>query len=399
MSPDFNATLTTTLIFLLVLTALAILVYIIWRHNQLNTLPWQKTANPPPHKRLQIIERTPLSPQHQLVLVQCDNHQYLILTHPTHSTITPISREHKKSPSNPYVNTKNPPLILKYAKNRYSQNGEDGIFKYIFSQLALQKGMFAEFGAWDGITLSNCRALFEQGWHGLFIEGNKKRFQNLKKNYHHEKNIITVQKYIETKGKNSLDAIFKEHKIKHIDLLSIDIDSLDLAIWKSLKTVRPTVVCIEYNPTIPFDVRHEATADNPSTLNAPLSIYEWAQHKQYDLVAMTDTNLIFIDQKARKKTKLQTLTLQHYHQPLPRLAFSQDGRILYFDPQNPHNISPEIFENLWHNHLVKQPFPKILLKHKRLAKLHSRLSAAIFYPLSYLRYKRLRKQARRNKKQ
>ena len=64
----------------------------------------------------------------------------------------------------------------KFKKNIYSQNGEDGIIEEILKRLAksLDKN-FCEFGAWDGIHLSNCYNLIQsQSYKGLFIEGNKK---------------------------------------------------------------------------------------------------------------------------------------------------------------------------------------------------------------------------------
>ena len=54
---------------------------------------------------------------------------------------------------NHYINLNN------FRKNNYSQNGEDGIIKEIIKRLKLDKNpnnnWCVEFGAWDGIYLSN----------------------------------------------------------------------------------------------------------------------------------------------------------------------------------------------------------------------------------------------------
>ena len=42
-----------------------------------------------------------------------------------------------------------------FRKNIYSQDGEDGVIDEIFNRLAISKGTFVEFGAWDGKYLSN----------------------------------------------------------------------------------------------------------------------------------------------------------------------------------------------------------------------------------------------------
>ena len=52
----------------------------------------------------------------------------------------------------------------------YSQFGEDLILLDFFSKTKLNKGFFFEFGAWDGIYLSNCRLFYEKGWEGCFVE-------------------------------------------------------------------------------------------------------------------------------------------------------------------------------------------------------------------------------------
>lgn len=62
--------------------------------------------------------------------------------------------------------------LLKYGKNIHSQAGQDGIIEKIFKTLGVKNGNFVEFGAVDGILLSNCRKLYEEGWSGVFIECN-----------------------------------------------------------------------------------------------------------------------------------------------------------------------------------------------------------------------------------
>lgn len=62
----------------------------------------------------------------------------------------------------------------------YSQNSEE---QTILDHFGDRTGTFLEIGAFDGVTLSNCRALAEKGWKGVLIEPSPKMFEKLVKNY------------------------------------------------------------------------------------------------------------------------------------------------------------------------------------------------------------------------
>ena len=72
--------------------------------------------------------------------------------------------------------------LVDFAYNNFSQNGEDGIIQEIIKRIGLQKSKenwCVEFGAWDGIHLSNTFNLVQQGWNAVYIEGNKSRYKDL----------------------------------------------------------------------------------------------------------------------------------------------------------------------------------------------------------------------------
>lgn len=50
----------------------------------------------------------------------------------------------------------------------YSQNGEDLLIGQLFSDQP--NGRLLDIGAYDGVTLSNSRALLERGWGGVLVE-------------------------------------------------------------------------------------------------------------------------------------------------------------------------------------------------------------------------------------
>ena len=123
----------------------------------------------------------------------------------------------------------------------YSIN--EPIIDYIFEKIKIDNGFFVEFGAWDGIHLSNCRKLYNDGWSGMFIENDSNKFKQLKKNYEHDEKIITINSFVDT-DENRLDIILN-NKLNNVDFCSIDIDGLDLNIFNAIEDIFPTVVCIE----------------------------------------------------------------------------------------------------------------------------------------------------------
>lgn len=60
--------------------------------------------------------------------------------------------------------------LLRYYGNIHSQRGQDSILQEIFRRIGIEKGNFIEFGAFDGIYLSNSRYLFELGWGGCLLK-------------------------------------------------------------------------------------------------------------------------------------------------------------------------------------------------------------------------------------
>jgi len=67
----------------------------------------------------------------------------------------------------------------KYRKNVYSQNGEDGIIEELLKRLNINNGWVCEFGAWDGIHLSNTFNLVKKNFNAVFIEGDKNKYNDL----------------------------------------------------------------------------------------------------------------------------------------------------------------------------------------------------------------------------
>ena len=199
-------------------------------------------------------------------------------------------------------------MFQKYRKNFFSQNGEDGVISEILKRLKLKskEKWCCEFGAWDGIHGSNTFNLVKNyNYNAVYIEGDKNKFQDLVRTGKKFKKIKIFNKYISHKNKsvNKLDKILKKTKInKYFDILSIDIDSHDLAVWKSLKKYRPKIVIIEINSGILPGIKQ--THGKNKIGNSFTSTVDFAKKNKYQLICHTG-NCIFVDQKYSKKLNIK----------------------------------------------------------------------------------------------
>lgn len=71
----------------------------------------------------------------------------------------------------------------------YSQNNEQEI---ILNYFGSEKGRFVEIGAYDPFVFSNTRALFENGWDGVYIEANEKHLNKFKGIYQNNPEIECI---------------------------------------------------------------------------------------------------------------------------------------------------------------------------------------------------------------
>ena len=124
--------------------------------------------------------------------------------------------------------------LLFYYANIYSQVGQDGILAEIFRRLSITKGKFVEFGAWDGVFLSNSRWLFEQGWDGVFIEADEKRFKTLESSYKNT-NTKCINAKVGISESDCLASVVESvMDVSTINFVSIDVDGVDLDIFEHM---------------------------------------------------------------------------------------------------------------------------------------------------------------------
>lgn len=238
----------------------------------------------------------------------------------------------------------------------FAQNNEDKIVIDLFFKKNIKNGVFIEFGAWDGVHLSNCKLLADHNWSGFFIEGNSLRFEDCKKNYKDNNKIKVLNKFIDEKY--TLNDLIKENNIDKIDVLSIDIDGKDLTELKRLTLVKPKVIIIEYNSTIPFDVECEDNIGGNGS--SYLSINNHLSKNNYELINFTVCNLIFIEKdfNQNQNKKVEVFEMIEKLKPV-RFGFNNFGEMFFIE--NKKIQKKELFKfPTMKNFILFQPVPKFI---------------------------------------
>lgn len=167
----------------------------------------------------------------------------------------------------------------------YSQFKEDLYLWEIFKTIEPVKKVCVEFGGADGYRCSNTRLFIENGWKGHLWDKNPG-----------SKEVKEV-----CINADNVNEIFTRKKVqKRFDLLSIDIDSNDYWVWKELNHT-PSVVIIEFNPSIPKD-KALTVAYDPNFEFQKTNYFgaSWkalkllGESKGYRLVNVMGCNMIFV---------------------------------------------------------------------------------------------------------
>ena len=166
----------------------------------------------------------------------------------------------------------------------YSQWGEEGIIREIFNIIHPKKYRCCEFGAADGEFCSNTAALWKAGWKATLIEANPNLFELLK--FH-------TQKYDNVNILNKKVINIDDYVTEPIELMSIDVDGLDLDIFKRME-IEHSVVIVEHNPTIPPRVHFNGGEGAGAGI---ASIVEEAEAKDYFFLTATLSNTFLVHNK------------------------------------------------------------------------------------------------------
>ena len=166
----------------------------------------------------------------------------------------------------------------------YSQCGEDRIIKHIFYALNIEKPSYLDIGAYHPFFLSNTYLFYQGGGRGVLIEPDPTLYRKIIKKRKKDvclnigigdgsrdkaeffiMSVKTLNTFDQAEAKRiqnetkvkieksvtlsikGINAILKKYFSAGLDLLSIDVEGLDLKILRTINfsIVRPTVVCVE----------------------------------------------------------------------------------------------------------------------------------------------------------
>jgi len=203
--------------------------------------------------------------------------------------------------------------LIEYRRTAFSQYGEEGIISRIFSVVGPGDKLCCEFGAWDGVQLSNTRELLLSGWTGILIEGDRSKFRNLQNTYL-DGQAICLNEFVDV-ADNSLANILQRNGFgdRRLDFLSIDVDGPDYEIFSGLDRLGqpPRVVAVEcINAHSPL-----ATEPTPKDLIAvgvgqPLPVFvARARELGYRLVCYLKVNAFFVHESEGHRTELPEVSV------------------------------------------------------------------------------------------
>ncbi|CAM2827212.1 hypothetical protein SKPI104516_04820 [Skermania piniformis] len=223
---------------------------------------------------------------------------------------------------------------MQNVENIFSQHGEDGVVDSILTSLPERDGWAVEFGAWDGVFLSNTAALVEQGYRRVLIEGGESRYRDLKARLAVEPKAIPIHAMVGWEGDQKLDRILARTDVPlDFDVLSIDIDGNDYHVWKAVEKYRPKLVVIEFNPTIRDGIDFVQPADPAVRRGSSLTaLVELAATKRYSLAATTLCNAFFVTDELLPHLDIADNSIEALHPHSPAVSdvfFGFDGTAVF----------------------------------------------------------------------
>lgn len=145
---------------------------------------------------------------------------------------------------------KNNKRLESYGFKGNSQTDEEGIILEIFNRIGIKNKNFIEFGCGGQELENNTLFLVKSGWKGLWMDLDPKRVLFLRNIFNKPFKSGRLKIEAENITSKNINNIFKKHNFTgEVDVLSIDVDSNDYWIWKSLDTniLNPRLVILEYN--------------------------------------------------------------------------------------------------------------------------------------------------------
>lgn len=142
-----------------------------------------------------------------------------------------------------------PPAQLREAEfSVFSQFGEDGIIQYLVhrTHIAPHERSFVEFGVEDYREANTRFLLLNDNWKGIVMDADRRNIASVQSSRAYWRHDLTALcAFIDAENIDGLIAAGGARG--DIGLLSIDLDGNDYWVWKSVSSVNPVIVVVEYN--------------------------------------------------------------------------------------------------------------------------------------------------------
>ena len=205
------------------------------------------------------------------------------------------------------------PLLRDTGFSVYSANNEDGLLLYLFALIGTTNQFCVDlaFGVPQGANTTNL--LCHRGWTGLLIEASEEQVRQSRQFFrsHPMTWAYPPQILCEWVTSENINALLQANGVTgEIDLLSLDVDSIDYWLWHALDVIQPRVVIVEYMgywgaenavtvPNNPAFFQTHAPQDDYSYQGASLPAFvKLAHQKGYRLIGCNQlgNNALFIQQ-------------------------------------------------------------------------------------------------------
>lgn len=248
--------------------------------------------------------------------------------------------------------------------NRYSQSGEESAIREALHEIQKRKGKsgwLVEFGGSRGRDNSNLMRFAEEGENLLLIEADANRFADLEDAIAGVPTARALRARVGFSDNDNLKNLLAlcSIEVELVQVVSIDIDSDDAAVFENLRFV-PDMVIVEFNPTLASDARFR----NPTGSQIGNSIGELrhvAANASMFPVAITSTNLIFMRNEYKSTFVEIEIESEISNLDLTRFGLGYDGTIVRYSTNGKVSTS-EVMHNGWNGSLILQPLPRFLRK-------------------------------------
>jgi len=134
----------------------------------------------------------------------------------------------------------------------YSEFGEDGMLLYLFSILGHGNRKVVEIGCGNGSQNNSANLIVNHYWNGVLFDADSKNCRAAERFFHQAPSTKLlppriVNQFVNPDNVNKLLENEGGLAKGEIDLLSLDIDSIDLWVLEAITIVRPRVIVLEIN--------------------------------------------------------------------------------------------------------------------------------------------------------